>query len=179
MAWKGIVNKRFSPDEFEKYVATLHMTTFIPKFIVLHNTATPDLSQRPHGFTNMLGLEQYYRDVKGWSAGPHLFVDDNGIWAFTDLRVSGVHSPSWNSIAWGIEMLGDYDHDPFNSGRGATVRDHAVAAVAILSAKQRFDSSSMHLHKEDPKTTHVCPGKNVIKVDFTKLVHGEIIRRRG
>jgi rhodanese-related sulfurtransferase len=84
--------------------------------------------------------------------------------------VSGVHSPSWNSIALGVEMLGDYDKDAFDSGRGAKVRDNAVAAMATLSAVLGLDPNTMRLHREDPATTHACPGKNVKKLDVIQRV---------
>ena len=87
MIWKGIVGRNFTPDAFREYVAGLTWGEWQPEFITLHHTAVPSLAQRPNGFNNasMSGLERYYRDEMGWSAGPHLFVDDQpaGIWVFT------------------------------------------------------------------------------------------------
>jgi hypothetical protein len=88
-----------------------------------------------------------------------LFVADDLIWAFTPLTVSGVHSPSWNNVAWGVEMVGDYAVEPF----GDAVRNNAVSALATLHALCGLDPNSLRLHKEDPETTHDCPGKNVSK----------------
>src|SRR5262245_39930043 len=158
--WKGIVGESFSPEEFDRYCHTLQWTAWRPSFIALHNTASPSLAQRPNGLTkqHIKNLEAYYRDEKGWKAGPHLFVDDKQIWVFTPLTVSGVHSPSWNKLALGVEMLGDYDSEAFDSGRGLKVRKHAVAALATLSAVLGIDPASMKLHREDPATTHACPG---------------------
>ena len=179
MNWKGIVGQSFSPEAFKAYVAGLNWDDWQPEFAVLHNTGEPTLAQRPHGLTHqhILDLEKYYRDEaplpngrKGWSAGPHLFCDDNGIWVFTPLTVPGVHSPSWNSVAFGVEMLGDYDSEEFDSGRGLAVQQHAVAAIAILSAARGIDPGTMRLHREDPKTDHHCPGDNVDKAAFIDLV---------
>jgi len=91
---------------------------------VLHNTASPSLQQRPNGLTHqhILNLERFYRDTQKWSAGLHLFVDDRQIWVFTPLTVSGVHSPSFNKLALGVEMLGDYAKEEFNTGRGLKVQ---------------------------------------------------------
>jgi N-acetylmuramoyl-L-alanine amidase CwlA len=138
----------------------------------LHNTAVPTLAQRPNGFTkqHILNLEIYYRDQMQWKAGPHLFVDDKQIWVFTPLTVSGTHSPSWNKTALGVEMLGDYDRDDFAAGRGLKVQKNAVAAIATLTAMLGIDPDTMKLHKEDPLTTHACPGKNVIKNKFIQAV---------
>jgi N-acetylmuramoyl-L-alanine amidase len=170
--WKGIIGQSFSPDAFDKYCHTLQWNAWRPSFITLHNMSVPSLAQRPAGLTlqHILNLQDFYRLPKpkgqGWSAGPHLFIDDKQIWVFTPLTVSGVHSPSWNKLAIGIEMLGDYQKESFSTGRGLAVRKNAVAAIATLSAILGIDPDSMKLHKEDTATTHkTCPGKNVIKAE--------------
>ena len=166
MTWKGIVGRSFSAHGFEDYCHTLHWSAWRPSFIVLHNTSVPSLAQRPQGLTHahILALESYYRDTQKWRAGPHLFVDDRQIWAFTPLTTAGVHSPSWNAVAVGIEMLGEYETEAFDSGRGAAVRDNAVSAIATLCSVLGLPPSGLKLHKEDPKTTHkTCPGKHVDK----------------
>lgn len=162
MAWKGIVGKSFTPREFAKYVDTLEWRAWKPKFIVLHNTAVPSLAQRPSGFTaqHIRNLETYYRDHQKWSAGPHLFIDDRQIWVFSDLTAPGTHSPSWNGVAIGIEMLGDYNVESFTEGRGLAVREHTTWAIAKLSTKLDFRADGWKFHNEDPRTTHDCPGKN-------------------
>lgn len=179
-AWKGIVGKSFTPDAFEAYVAGLRWTGWKPQFIVVHNTAAPSLAQRPDGLTrqHIANLERYYRDDQHWSAGPHLFVDDRQIWVFTPLTMSGVHSPSWNGVAIGIEMLGDFDRESFTSGRGAAVRANAIAAIAILSKRLGFDPGTIRLHKEDKKTTHACPGRNVVKTDLVAAVRARMAGAR-
>lgn len=179
--WKGIVGTSLTPDEFDSYCHALHWTQWRPSFIAIHNTATPSLAQRPNGFSqqHIKNLEAYYRDDKGWSAGPHLFIDDKQIWLFTRLTVSGVHSPSWNKIALGIEMLGNYATEPFTSGRGARVRKNTVAAVATLSAVLGLSPQTIRLHKEDPATNHDCPGKNVDKADFIAAVEKLMIVRHN
>jgi N-acetylmuramoyl-L-alanine amidase CwlA len=179
-AWKPIVGLSFQPDEFANYCNTLHFTTWRPSFIVLHNTYNPDLASRPNGLTkqNILDLEVYYRDIMKWSAGPHLFVDDHQIWVFTPLTTSGVHSPSWNNVSWGVEMLGDYNKEAFDSGRGLAVQNNAVAALRILYSTLGIEvtDKTLRLHKEDPLTTHKnCPGKNVIKKEVINKVKSSIV----
>lgn len=111
----------------------------------------------------MRNLENYYRNPgpnkKAWSAGPHLFIADDLIWVFTPLTTSGVHSPSWNLESWGVEMVGDYNREPFNAG----VRANTVDALAILHAWCGLNPDTIRFHKEDPLTTHDCPGHNVSK----------------
>jgi hypothetical protein len=165
MAWKQIVGKSFDRAGFEAYCKTLSWPGWRPSFIVLHNTAVPSLAMRPAGLTaqHIQNLVSFYRDTQKWSAGPHLFIDDRQIWVFTPLTTTGVHSPSWNKIALGIEMLGDYATEPFDSGRGAAVRKNAVSAMASLSEVLGLDPDTMRLHKEDPRTRHNCPGAKVSK----------------
>jgi N-acetylmuramoyl-L-alanine amidase len=178
-AWKGIVGASFNPDDFDAYCHTLQWLAWRPSFIVLHNTGVPSLAQRPNGLSkkNIQSLEAFYRDQQKWSAGPHLFVDDKQIWVFTPLTVSGIHSPSWNKVSLGVEMLGDYEKEAFDSGRGLKVRKNAVAALATLSAALGFESQTLRLHREDPLTTHACPGKNVRKLEVIQEVQDLILAR--
>lgn len=179
MPWKGIVNRSFTPDEFSQYVDTIEFSIWRPQFIVLHNTGAPTLHQWLSGPTSpqqrILNLQAYYRDQLGWSAGPHLFIDNHLIWAFTPLVMPGVHSPSWNSISWGVEMVGDYDTEDFGSGPGAAVAENAVRALATLHMLMGFDPESLRFHKEDRKTTHKnCPGKSVDKGDMISRIQTQI-----
>ena len=179
--WKGIVGKAFSPEEFDEYCHHLQWTAWRPSFIVLHNTAIPSLAQRPNGFSpqTIKGLESFYRDTQKWSAGPHLFIDDKKIWVFTPLTVSGVHSPSWNKLALGIEMLGDYSKESFNTARGLKVRKSAIAAMATLCGILGLDPQGIRLHREDPLTTHACPGANVRKLEVIQEVQDILIARHA
>lgn len=166
MTWKGIVGARFSPAEFDDYVSQLVLTAWRPQFVVVHNTGIPSLANKPVGYTQaeMPNLEHYYRDTQGWSAGPHCFVDQNGIWVFTPLTTSGVHSPSWNAVSWGVEALGDYSTEVFAD----PIREHLVACLATLHAVPMLDVNGLRFHREDPLTNHVCPGVNINK---TTLIH--------
>ena len=180
--WKGIVGASFTPAAFDQYCHLLHWLAWRPSFVVLHNTAVPTLAQRPQGLSkqHILGLEKYYRDDLHWSAGPHLFIDDHQIWVFTPLTVSGVHSPSWNKRALGVEMLGDYATEAFATGRGAQVQAHAVAALATLHAVLGLDPATLKLHREDPNTTHKgCPGTHVSKAAIIRQVQDLLVERHA
>ena len=176
--WKGIVGKGFTAAAFDAYVRGLAFTAWRPKFVVLHNTEVPTFAEwhRVPGPARMRGLERYYRDTQGWSAGPHLFVADDLIWVFTPLTTPGVHSPSWNSRAWGVEMVGDYATEPLK----LAVRDNTVHALATLHAVLGLDPDDLKLHKEDPGTTHRgCPGRNVDKRDIVQRVKAQIAGRHS
>src|SRR5436309_11676348 len=175
--WRGIVGLSFSADELDAYCHTLQWLAWRPSFIVLHNTGSPSLAQRPKGLSkqHILNLEAFYRDEQKWKAGPHLFVDDQQIWVFTPLTVSGTHSPSWNKVSLGVEMLGDYEKEAFDSGRGLKVRANAVAALATLCAALGIDPHTTRLHREDPLTTHACPGKGVRKLEMIQAVQDLLV----
>jgi len=107
-----------------------------------------------------------------WSAGPHLFVADDLIWVFTPLTTSGVHSPSWNAISWGVEIVGEYEQETF----AGAIKSNAVDALAILHAALGLDPKTLRFHKEDPLTTHKsCPGRNVVKPDLIAAVESRIV----
>jgi hypothetical protein len=98
---------------------------------------------------------------------------------FTPLTVSGTHSPSWNKTALGIEMLGDYEREAFDSGRGLKVRQNTVCALATLCAILGIDPNTLKIHREDPLTTHACPGKNVRKLELIQEVTDLIVSRHA
>jgi hypothetical protein len=175
--WKEIVGLPFTAPAFQEYVAALKFITWRPRFVVVHNTGVPDFADwhRYTGEQRMRGLTHYYRDEQGWSAGPHLFVADDFIWVFTPLTTSGVHSPSWNAFSWGVEIVGDYATEIF----GGAVEANAVQALATLHETIGLDPQSMRPHRDDPLTTHQCPGRNL---DIQKLrddVGAELARRQG
>jgi hypothetical protein len=171
MAWPA-VKKAFSQEEFRAHVATLQWSRWRPSLIVLHNTAAPTWAQwhktaeqdraagKVPGSSRIDSMENYFRDEKGWSGAPHLFVPEDRIWEFNPLTEPGVHSPSWNHVSIGIEMVADFDREDDGSGPGLLVRRNAVFAAAVLcSALGLEPRAQVKLHREDPKTTHACPGE--------------------
>jgi hypothetical protein len=192
MSWKGIVGKSFTPDGFAAYVASLKFGAWRPKFVVVHNTSAPDTKQwqnwqaRTPPITDekwAQNLVGYYRDTQGWSAGPHLFVTPGGILAFSPLTGPGTHSPSWNSISWVVETVGEFERDAF----AGPVRDNLIAALAILHAAAglsprpyQLGVQGLHFHKEDKATTHkTCPGRNIVKADLVAAVEAKILAMHG
>ena len=172
-AWKGIVGKGFKQADFATYVDGLAFTAWRPSFVVLHNTGAPTFAQwhSVSGEARMQNLQSYYRDSQKWSGGPHLFIADDFIWAFTPLTVPGVHSPSWNNVSWGVELVGDYATETINSD----LRANAIFAVATLHGKLGLDPSTLKLHREDPLTTHLCPGNSITKTDFISSVSAQLL----
>lgn len=181
----NIVDKFFSITEFKNYVDALVFGDWRPAFICVHNTSEPNLAlyaewlahpAKHGGWTH----EQWLRNVAGyyagmgWQAGPHCFVCPDGVGLFTPFTQHGTHSPSWNSISWGIETVGEFDSETF----GSPVSDNLIQVLAILHGKAGlnpaayvFGRSGLHFHKEDPRTTHKsCPGHNMVKPTLVAAV---------
>lgn len=163
--WTGTLGQPYTPEEFEKYVKSLGQPPMWVQFMTLHNTGAPSMaSWKANPKTVPAGLErtrQRLRNVthgyqqQGWRGGPHLFIDDDFIWTFTPLHIQGTHSPSWNKMAWGIEVVGDFDREQVSQTQWA----NSVAAFAILHEWRGLDPETIRSHKEDKRTTHDCPGK--------------------
>lgn len=164
-----IVGRQFSRAEFLSYVQAQTKLSWEPIGVTIHGTSAPSLSQRPDGFVtqHMHYLRDYYLSL-GWSRGPHLFVDDLGIWVFNPLTLRGTHSPSYNNTRFGVEMLGDYDKsDDPTSGRGRKVIENAQYAAAVLLKYFKLGSQYLNFHRHDALTTHrTCPGG---KIDFPRF----------
>jgi hypothetical protein len=173
MTWRGREHALpcRSVAQFVEYLEGLY-GGWRPSGIVLHNTASPTLDQWWHGGTTpeqrMVNLRYYYEEEMGWSAGPHAFVDGVTIWIFTDFNVTGVHSPSWNGTRLGIEAVGDYSSEDWDSGGGRKVRELTVALFGECCKSYGWEpnNSIIKLHKEDPATDHDCPGSDVSKSEF-------------
>lgn len=187
MAWPA-VKEGFTQEQFRQYVAGLTWTGWRPSLIVWHNTAAPTIAQWnatadrdqaegfKRGMTRINNLETFFHKQRGWSGAPHLFIAPDLIWVFNRLDRPGVHSPSWNSISWGFEMVGDFEREDPNSGDGFRVKTNCIFATAILCEAVGLHPSlgTIKLHREDPRTTHACPGSKIVsqKEDMVKSVAG-------
>ncbi len=166
------IKREFDPPAFQAYLAGLRWTAWTPTGVTIHHCSAPSLAQRPDGFAqrHMDNLEYYYGFRLGWSAGPHLFIDDHKIWVFSPLTAKGVHATSFNRSDIGIEMLGNFDvEDPW-SGRGLAVLELTCKAVCLIQARLHLAPGRVRFHRDDPKTTKTCPGRKVDKTRFLTLL---------
>lgn len=177
----------FNQEEFRKYVAPITWNRWRPTRIMWHNTAAPSLAQwiksakddqakgLVGGTSRIASLERFFREDNHWTGCPHLFIANDLIWVMNPLTAAGVHSPSFNNSAIGIEMIGDYDTEDDDSGEGLRVENNTIFATAILCSAlgidpepgvtdkhmRRIVSGTIFIHKQDWATTHDCPGKDV------------------
>lgn len=163
----NILGVAYRPNEFTAYVDALQWRAWKPQHIVIHHCAAPSLAQRPAGFVtqHMHNIKAFY-EGKGWSAGPHLFTDDDQIWTFSPMTSPGVHAASFNATGIGIEMLGDYDNEEPWSGRGLAVLTTTCKAVRSLMDRLDLKPDCIRFHRDDPKTKKSCPGTKITKDAF-------------
>ena len=170
--WTPIVKKAFTLLELKSYINSLNFD-WKPSLIVWHNTALPTIEQWEKNYQNDLknklepgitrinNLENYFKGM-GWPSGPHWFVYKDKVWAFTPSNMKGTHSPSWNGISIGIEMIADFSKEDDDSGIGLLIKNNTIALTAMLCDKLNLNPETcIRLHKEDTKTTHDCPGHNI------------------
>ena len=141
--------------------------------VCLHHTGSPDLSMRRGGLIvqHIRNIRDYYKD-KGWSSGPHLFLDDIDINGMSPLSARGVHAKSFNAKSIGIEVLGNYDVEDPRSGRGLKCWNLAAQTTAAILKRlnKEPNESTILFHRDDFKTSKSCPGDKVNKRWFIKMV---------
>lgn len=165
---EGLLKQSYTLDQFKEYLkaeVAPKMGAWRPKGVVLHNTGImvwPGFDVRGVQITPAQRMENMSVDwvSRGFHGGPHLLISPDGmINTLWPLWMYGTHSPSWNKTFWGMEMVGDFDKEPFPN----VMREAAVGAMKALYAMigQEITGDTFHLHKEDPLSTHKrCPGIN-------------------
>ena len=150
-----IVNRCLDLHEFEDYIRDYNFGTEPANKLVIHHTWRPTKSEW-QGQTSINGLRAYYEN-KGWSAGPHLFIAENGIWLFSPMRQDGIHASSLNHRSIGIEVVGDYDEEKWE---GKT-KYNALGVIKALMYRLSLQESDIQFHRDvSPKS---CPGWAISK----------------
>lgn len=148
------------------------------RLIALHNSDAPDIAQTeatPGGFdARQRNIAPGYKQ-KGWRGGPTFNVYPDGtIRGGTPWGKYGVHSPSWNDYGIGIEMMASFKagHDDDDFGKGLVEKNAACEMIAAILRHQHLPVSTavVKLHKQDPATTHPCPGPDIEYDDVMRRV---------
>lgn len=154
-----IVGSRFTPEQFQVYVSSLDFSSWKPQFVVLHSMD----SDRWRGIPE--SERMHYFSFSYFSAGPHLFVDDQGIWVFSPLTKPGSHSKSWNKQSIGVVVVGAV------SPGNAVALNNAVKTIAIIDAGLGIEPGTLKFHSEDPLPPRAnCPGKDFDKADIIRRI---------
>lgn len=165
---QGLLLQSYTLEEFKLYLTkevAPRMGAWHPAGAVLHNTGRmvwPGFDGHGVQITPAQRIKNIsvYWVSRGFHGGPHLMVSPDGmIHTVWPLWMWGTHSPSYNHTHWGIEMVGDFDVEPFPDAMKIAVVGAVKALYAMLG--RPITEESFKLHKEDPKTSHKhCPGAN-------------------
>jgi len=150
-----ILGEKFQPDEFEEHVARYNFGVYPANKLVVHHTWRPEKDQWD-GAQTLKNIKTYY-EGKGWYAGPHLFIAEDGIWTFTPMRENGIHASKLNYRSIGIEVVGNYDVVKW-SGKTKT---NALKAIKILMEKLELSTEDLYFHRD--VTSKSCPGHAISK----------------
>jgi len=161
-----IVGQAMDADEFVRYVENLEFPLPLPNRIFLHHTWRPTRDGW-RGMASILAMKDYYERQlwkddegqvhEGWTAGPHLFIADDGIWLFSDLRWDGVGVYGHNHRSRHVEMVGNYDSQ---LPCGAILRN-TVVALGVLHERLGLDIDRLCFHRD--YSSKSCPGWAVRK----------------
>ncbi len=180
--------RAFTAQQFRDLIlgtTTTHPYRFnatVPDYIVLHHTWRPTLQEWTANEARLSdeqirvkrkkrldwSLNDYAK--KGWSSGPHLFIDDRYIWIFTPLNVFGTHAKWGNShnvggrphYGIGIEVVGNYEQQVWST----PVAELVGQAVAALKERLgTFELRYMYPNgNPGRKQTGISPDGNPIYV---------------
>lgn len=168
------VGKVWSHTSLIEYLKTVKKPEWC-RAVCIHHAAAPSLAQRKQGLLSqhVRNIAAFYKEEKGWRAGPHFFVDENEVFGMTPPDVKGIHAASFNGYSIGIEVLGDYDTEFHDSGRGRECWESAAITTSIILDWLGLtpNYSTVLFHRDDPKTSKTCPGLRVKKPWFLDLIY--------
>jgi hypothetical protein len=177
MAWRGWDGRVVTLEQFKAHIETLAPPVWA-KQVTLHNTDKPDIAQgmgTPPA-TRMVNLQHNYKVLLGWSGAPNLFVFPQGVIGLgTPLTQKATHSAGFNGHSLAIEMVADFalGQDDDDAGLGLKVKDLSCKALAVILdwlGKEPVYKSTWYRHKDDPRTSHDCPGNDIEAADIQARV---------
>lgn len=150
-----IINRCLALNEFRHYLKNYNFGALPANKLVIHHTWRPT-KESWQGQKSIQGLKSYY-EGKGWPAGPHLFIAEDGIWLFSPMRHDGIHAGELNHRSVGIEVVGDYDTEQW-SGK---TKSNALGAIKSLMEQLGLAEKDIFFHRDvSPKS---CPGWAIAK----------------
>lgn len=176
----NILGSQLSLEEFRQYVSAYNFGPLKPSSLVIHHTWSPTEAEW-NGATTIQSLKKYYEGL-GWSAGPHLFIAEDGVWLFTPMNTVGIHAGEGNatwslpfgrttqgfskpfggslkSYSIGIEVVGDYDAEKWSGN----TYSNAIGVIQTLLASLKIGVNDVYFHRDFPSAHKTCPGTAITK----------------
>jgi len=147
--------------------------------VFIHHTAEPDEAtwDKWGGWSYWKNsLLNYYTYTRKWNAGPHCFVDQNGIGLFTPLTQDGIGVADNNWHTRHIEIVGNFtNHLP----EGARLANAVTCAAELLRAGG-LSTNALSYHREYQTDTS-CPGDKLVALwaGFVILVKARLAELSG
>lgn len=176
---------------FLAYLDSIKFGSWKPSYVVVHHTGAPTLKNWQDWQTRkspisdaqwLKNLAAYYGNNLGWSSGPQFFFTPNNFCVLSPPERRGIHAASFNANSWGVEMVGNFDVEPW----GGAYREKYIEGLACLHmatglALDPFvrGKSGLHFHRDDPKTSKTCPGTKVAKVTMIAEIKAAMVRLGG
>ncbi len=199
-----IVGRVFSDViQFRAYLDTLKWGSWRPRFVTMHHTGEPTFATWASYKARGITFEQWLRNLgvyyanpaydkngrmykSAWSAGPHFFTSPDGrIGVLTPPTSIGVHAAQFNSVSWGLEVVGYFDKQSKDKLDGVALKT-AVDAMAAMHLAMGWEPDpyqyrvrGLHFHRDDTSTSKSCPGSAVDKGQITKLINESMDRMQG
>lgn len=158
-----IDGRYLSVDEFREYVKTIDLSGM--QRVCIHHTAAPDVAtwDKYGGWDYWKNSLQSFYESKGWTKGPHLFVDQNGVGLFYDLTKDG-RAVGGGSLEVGtrhIEIVGNFMKSLPDDDRLDIAAQ--VAATILDSAGLEVSDDTLTYHQKlVQNATYECPGAMLI-----------------
>lgn len=151
----NIINQRLTLPQFRQYIKGFDFGNNNPNKLVIHHTWKPTVDTW-QGERSILGLKNYYEN-KGWNAGPHLFIAEDGIWLFTPMSQTGIHAGTLNLNSIGIEVVGNYDQKVWSGN----TKNNTLGVIKSLLNRLELTEANIFFHRDVSGKS--CPGHAITK----------------
>ncbi len=159
------------PKPFEKLTTEqllARLDKIIFKQLHIHHTWRPNKSNFDGTNHSKLqdGMYNYHTKTNGWTdIGQHVTLFPDGTFLTgRAFDVSPASIKGWNTGAFAVEMLGDFDtgHEKLEGAQ-----KESILALARYFLK-KYGESTIKFHREGPDVTKTCPGSGIDKTAFMK-----------
>lgn len=125
--------------------------------VVIHHTETPSCYSKASCAARVRSMQNYHMNTrKWWDIGYHFIVGEDGrVYEGRGWYNEGGHATNWNSISYGIAIIGNFQYRLPN-----TAALNAVKAL-IACAQPRYLRTwySLYGHRDTKSTS--CPGNRL------------------